>query len=237
MHIVVMYGIFTNEHSFMLLICGVLMFYPIMNLGQSIGYHKLFAHKAFRPKKWFPYLSAFIGSISFFGDPLRSALLHRFHHKYVDSDLDPHSPRRGRFHAYISWLYSYVPPSNERHILKDLIRQYPWLLTYSKYEWLVFLTFHLITFLISPELFLIIMLGCLIAMNNALLLNAFSHGPSEKGWEAKDTIWLAKFVNPAFLHKQHHDVAGKWDYSDGKVKDFTKWFIKNCLAEDPNKIK
>lgn len=237
MHLVVLFGIFTNEHWYLLLICGILMFYPIMNLGQSIGYHKMFGHKAFKPKKWFPYLSAFVGSISFFGDPLRSAMLHRIHHKHVDTELDPHSPMHGRFHAYIGWLYSYVPPSNERYIIMDLVRRYPWLVAYSKYEWLVFFTFHTTVFLLSPTLFLVIMTGCLLAMNNALLLNAFSHDPSTEGWTATDTIWLAKYINPTFLHKQHHTDAGKWDYSDTEVKDFTRWFIKNWLAEDPNNVK
>jgi stearoyl-CoA desaturase (delta-9 desaturase) len=197
----------------------------------------MFAHKAFTPKKWYPYLSAFVGSISFFGDPLRSAFLHRIHHKHVDTILDPHSPIHGRVKSYIGWLYSYVPPDNERYIVLDLVRQYPWLISYSKYEWLVFLTFHTIIFLLSPTLFFIIMMGCLLALNNAFFVNAFSHNPSKSGYEATDLIWLAKYVNPAFLHKQHHDVAGKWDYSDSEVTDFTRWFIKNCLAKDPNNVK
>ena len=237
MHLVVLYGIVTNDYWYLLLPCGILMFYPIMYLGQAIGYHKMFAHKAFKPKRWFPYLSAFIGSISFFGDPLRSALLHRIHHKHVDTKLDPHSPMHGRFYAYIGWLINYVPPANERYVVMDLLRQYPWLVLYSKYEWLVFLTFHTVVFLLSPTLFLVIMLGCLLAMNNALLLNALSHDNTIEGWSATDTIWMAKYINPAFLHKQHHDVAGKWDYSDGEVKDFTRWIIKNWLAEDTNKVK
>ena len=237
MHLVVLYGIFTSDYWYLLVPCGILMFYPIMYLGQAIGYHKMFGHKAFKPKKWFPYLSAFMGSISFFGDPLRSALLHRIHHKHVDTELDPHSPMHGKFYAYIGWLSNYTPPANERYIVMDLVRQYPWLVFYSKYEWLVFLTFHTTMFLLSPTLFLIIMIGCLLSMNSALLLNAFSHDASIDGWSATDKIWLAKYINPTFLHKQHHDVAGKWDYSDGEVKDFTRWFIKNWFAENPNKVK
>ena len=237
MHIMVLYGIAINEHWYLLLLCGIIMYYPILALGQGIGYHKMFSHKAFKPKKWFPYLSAFIGSISFSGGPLGYALIHRIHHKHVDTELDPHSPMRGRFYAYIGWMGSYAPPENERYIVLDLVRQYPWLVFYSKYEWLVFLTFHTTMFLLSPTLFLVIMMACLLAMNSSLLLNAFSHDASSEGWSAKDKIWLAKYIGLSFLHKQHHNDAGKWDYSDGEVKDFTRWFIKNWLAEDPNKVK
>ena len=197
----------------------------------------MFAHKAFTPKPWYPYLSAFFGSISFFGDPLRSAIVHRIHHKHVDTDLDPHSPAYGRFNSYIGWIYSYTPPENEYYIVIDLARQYPWLVAYSKYEWLVFLTFHTVIFLLSSTLFLVIMMACLLSMNNALILNAFSHSPTVDGWSATDKIQLAKYINPTFLHKQHHDIPGKWDYSDNEVNDFTKWFIKNVLAKDPNNVK
>jgi stearoyl-CoA desaturase (delta-9 desaturase) len=213
------------------------MYYPIFNLGQSIGYHKLFAHKAFKPNKWFPYLSAFVGSISFFGDPLRSAIIHRLHHKHADTDLDPHSPKHGRFYAYISWIYHYVPNPNEKYVALDLIRQYPWLVSYSKYEWLVFPIFHTIIFLLSPTLFLIIMLGCLISVNSAFILNAISHDFASARWTATNKVWLAKYINPGFLHKPHHENAGLWDYSNGEVVDFTRWFIKNWLAEDPTHVK
>jgi stearoyl-CoA desaturase (delta-9 desaturase) len=237
MPLVVLYGIATNDYWYLIVICGIIMFYPIMSVGQGIGYHKMFSHKAFKPKKWFPYLSAFIGSISFSGGPLGYALLHRIHHKHVDTELDPHSPMHGRIHAYIGWLINYTPPENERYIVIDLVRQYPWLVAYSKYEWLVFLTFHTSMFLLSPTLFLIIMMACLLSMNNSLIVNAFSHDASSEGWSAKDKIWLAKCIGPIFLHKQHHDDAGKWDYSDGQFKDATRWFIKNWFAEDPNKVK
>lgn len=232
MHIVVLYGIFTHEYWYLLILCGMLMFYPIMNLGQSIGYHKLFAHKAFKPKKWYPYVSAFVGSISFFGDPLRSSLVHRIHHKHTDTDLDPHSPMHGRFHAYLGWVYNYAPTNKEAYIVMDLVRTYPWLLPFSKWEWAVFSIFHTTLYLISPTLFLIVMMGCLLAMNNALFLNAFSHYPSDNGWQATDNKWKAKYINPAYLHKQHHENAGKWNYSDSEVNDFAAWFIKKFLAED-----
>jgi fatty-acid desaturase len=237
MHLVVLYGIVTHEYWYLVLIAGILMFYPILYLGESLGYHRMFGHKAFKSKKWYPYLSAFLGSISFYGDPLRAALVHRLHHKHVDTELDPHSPKHGRFHAYIGWLYSYTPQPNDLYIIMDLMKTYKWLVTYSKIEWLVFTTFHISIFLISPTLFLIIMTGCLLAVNNGLLVNAYSHEPTDNGWVSTDKIWLSKYINPTFLHKQHHAIAGKWDYSDDEVTDFTRWFVKNWLAEDSNSLK
>jgi hypothetical protein len=81
------------------------------------------------------------------------------------------------------------------------------------------------------------MIACLLAVNNGLLVNAYSHEPTDNGWVSTDKIWLSKYINPTFLHKQHHAVAGKWDYSDGEVVDFTRWFVKNWLVEDSTRLK
>jgi fatty-acid desaturase len=217
MHLFVLYGIYTSDYWVILTVGGILLFYPLISIGQSIGLHKMFAHKAFKPKKWFPYLSAVVGTVSFFGDPLNSAVVHRIHHKNADAARDPHSPKDGIFHAYLGWIYNYAPSDKEVYVGLDLIREYPWLTTYSKYDWAVFLTFHATMYAISPELFFMFMLGCLLAVNNGMLLNAFSHRKSSDGWLAID--------------------AGKWDYSNGVVKDYNAWFIKNWFAENPNDVK
>lgn len=236
MHVVTLYGIWNSDNWPVIITIGLLLYYPLMNFGQAIGYHKMFCHKSFEPKAWFPYFSAFIGSISLFGDPLRSVMLHRLHHKYADDTLDPHSPRHGRFHAYIGWLYSYVPPENERYIVIDVIRKYPWTVSFSKWEFLIPYAFHSCMFLISTDLFLTIMLGVLVTMQVALLNNAFSHDPSitARGPCATDNIFLAKYINPVFLHKQHHDIPYKWNYSDPNVNDFTAKFIVKFLAKKVN---
>jgi stearoyl-CoA desaturase (delta-9 desaturase) len=36
--------------------------------------------------------------------------VHRVHHRYVDTDLDPHNSRRGFFYCHIGWIFKKLSP-------------------------------------------------------------------------------------------------------------------------------
>ena len=52
------------------------------------------------------------GYLAFEGSPIWWAAIHRAHHRYVDTPLDPHSPRYGVAHSYFGWLFEMVYPSH-----------------------------------------------------------------------------------------------------------------------------
>lgn len=211
----------------LVVLAGVLLYYPIQQLGQSIGYHKLFAHRAFTPRGWYPYVAAFIASVSFYGDPLSSAMVHRIHHRYSDLPKDPHSPTKGRFHAYLGWMWAYTPDVKDARCVADLLRDYPWMQKFRRYEWLLPWAFHMSMYLLSPAVSCAFLIAGFLSINNGLLVNAFSH--NTKG-EALDTPWLARLVNPIFLHKHHHDNGNLLDYSHNGVTDFWARFAMRFLA-------
>lgn len=213
----VVWALWGYDYWPLVVIAGVLLYYPIQQLGQSTGYHKLFAHRAFTPKAWYPYVATFLASIAFYGDPLSSAMVHRLHHRYSDTDKDPHSPLHGRFHAYLGWMRTYTPDIKDARCVADLIREYPWMVTFRRYEWMLPWVFHTTLYLISPVVSAAVLIACLLSIHNALALNAFSHSAA-KG--ALDIPVLARWVNPAFLHKYHHDNGRLQDYSYMGVTDY-----------------
>ena len=232
MHLLLIYGILTNEYWYLILILGFVAHYPIHQLGGSIGYHKLFAHRAFVPKTWFVYLSTMVGTICFFGDPLSYSTVHRIHHKYSDTDKDPHNPAHGRFHAYISWMINYIPAKRDILISVDLVRDYPWMLSFRKIEWIIPLIFHTTLFMISPILFYIILLGCLLSIHSMFFSNAFGHDPNTK--QALNNKTLAKLINPVFMHHQHHTESWHYNYGHDDVSDHSVWLIRNIFSTNRN---
>ena len=72
-------------------------------LGISVGYHRVLAHRAAR--LWWPleYAFALLGSLALHGDPVRWVTIHRQHHRFADTDDDPHTPRRGFWDAHFLW--------------------------------------------------------------------------------------------------------------------------------------
>lgn len=219
LHVIALIGIIDNPW---LLLFGIVAYTVIHTLGQNIGYHKLFSHKAFTPVSWYPRVAAFFGSISFVGDPLAWTLVHRMHHKYSDTEKDPHSPSKGKFHAYIGWIFKFNPGNKHYYLIADLIKHYPWMLTFRKWEPLVPLIFYTSLFLVNINLFYIVLLGGLLSMHAGLIVNAFSHNVSGP----VDNRFFARFFHTICFHKDHHNIPNKSNYSQQSITDFSNYTLK-----------
>lgn len=74
------------------------------SLGVTIGYHRLLSHRSFKCSKAVEYFWVLGGYLAFEGSPIWWAAIHRAHHKYTDTQLDPHSPHYGFKNAYYGWM-------------------------------------------------------------------------------------------------------------------------------------
>jgi stearoyl-CoA desaturase (delta-9 desaturase) len=68
------------------------------------GYHRYFAHRAFRTSRTFQFVLAFLGASATQKGPLWWAGGHRRHHKYSDLPGDMHSPRDGFWYSHQGWI-------------------------------------------------------------------------------------------------------------------------------------
>ena len=60
--------------------------------GITIGYHRLFTHRAFEAKPSVRYTLAVLGSMAVQGSIIDWVADHRKHHAFTDQEGDPHSP-------------------------------------------------------------------------------------------------------------------------------------------------
>jgi sn-1 stearoyl-lipid 9-desaturase len=81
-------------------------------LGVTVGYHRLLSHRSFKCAKAVEYLFVLGGYLAFEGSPLWWAAIHRAHHKYADTPLDPHSPRYGVKNAHYGWMTKKTYPAH-----------------------------------------------------------------------------------------------------------------------------
>ncbi len=92
---------------------GVL--YVVFGLGITIGYHRLFSHRAFKTTRTLTALWAILGSMALQGPVTQWVTDHRKHHARTDREGDPHSPHhgfgpgwkgviKGLWHAQMGWL-------------------------------------------------------------------------------------------------------------------------------------
>jgi stearoyl-CoA desaturase (delta-9 desaturase) len=103
-------------------------------VGVTMGFHRLFTHRAFATVAPIRYLLGALGSMSVQGTVLEWCASHRRHHQHSDEPGDPHSPYchahgswgtgisgflRGFWHSHVGWLFSGRPRGMRRYV-KDL---------------------------------------------------------------------------------------------------------------------
>ena len=101
------------------------VFYVVSGFGITVGYHRLFAHRSFRPARWLKIALATAGSLAVEGSVAGWVANHRRHHVFSDRPGDPHSPHgsgtglagtlRGFAHAHVGWLFAADTTSVERY--------------------------------------------------------------------------------------------------------------------------
>jgi stearoyl-CoA desaturase (delta-9 desaturase) len=103
--------------------------YVLTALGITVGFHRLFTHRAFETGRVVQFILAVLGSMAIQGPLLKWVAFHRRHHQHSDTPNDPHSPQhhgpgllglmRGLWHAHLGWLFRADPPDLGRYV-KDL---------------------------------------------------------------------------------------------------------------------
>jgi stearoyl-CoA desaturase (Delta-9 desaturase) len=103
--------------------------YVATGLGITVGFHRLFTHRAFETNRAVEVALAILGSMAVQSNLLTWVALHRRHHQHSDTPQDPHSPHhhgegvagvlRGLWHAHVGWIFLPDPPGLS-HYVKDL---------------------------------------------------------------------------------------------------------------------
>jgi stearoyl-CoA desaturase (Delta-9 desaturase) len=104
----------------------------VTGLGLTVGYHRLFTHRAFATGTAVSAMLIIMGSMAGRGPMVSWAAMHRRHHELSDHDGDLHSPNlhgesflgrlRGFLHAHLTWMIEHDYP-NVAHYVPDLMAQ------------------------------------------------------------------------------------------------------------------
>ncbi len=81
-----------------------LVFYLFSGLGVTAGAHRYYCHRSYKARLPFQITLMLFNCISVQNDLLEWCRDHRVHHKYTETDADPHNANRGFFFAHMGWL-------------------------------------------------------------------------------------------------------------------------------------
>ena len=100
-----------------------IVLYLLRIFAIGAGYHRYFAHRAFRTSRFMQFCLAFVAQTSAQRGALWWASKHRLHHKYSDTAGDVHSPvLRGFLYSHVGWIFVPRNDVTEYAIVRDLVR-------------------------------------------------------------------------------------------------------------------
>lgn len=200
--------------SFLVYLPYIIILYFLGSITISVGYHRLFCHSAFKTSKLFHKLFAFFGVLFQFSSPLQWAVIHASHHKYSDTNNDPHYPK-----PWSLFLRKYRTVPLNAFKIKRLLRNGHYHFIIYKYYQLIYLCILLALLAISPSFILCVYLPVLGLLHLVGSIHTtFSHWNDNP----RDLAFM-EFLLPAsgeWLHGHHHDYPrnasfrSKWWHFD-----------------------
>ena len=223
-----------------------LSMFVLSGMSITAGYHRLFAHKAFRARWPLRLSAALFGAATFEMSILQWCSEHRYHHKHTDDVDDPHGIHHGFFWAHVGWLLVELTPEHQLSNVDDLRRDRIVAWQHRHYLLVAIAMGFLLPMAVgavwgwlahgAPLIGLLggfLFGGCLrivVVQHLTFLINSWAHSfgrrPYDRSVSARDSGLLALFTFGEGYHNYHH--AFQNDYRNGVRPwqfDPTKWSI------------
>ena len=203
-HIALVYLIFYGD-VYHWTVCLVVYFFNGC-IGMSVTYHRGLSHRSWAMPKIFEWFGVLCATIGMTGSAISWVAIHRKHHRFTDTERDPHSPSfKGFF--FCQWLSMFIPV--EVKYVPDLFRNSFYKLQHN-YYFVIGLTYGLILYLIDP--FLVIagwLAPAAILWNGGSFIVTLAHlwgGKSSmtKKDQSRNNWFLALLIWGEGWHDNHH---------------------------------
>ena len=198
--------------------------------GMTVTYHRLLSHRSFNPIILFEKIGTLCGVIGGTGSSIAWVAIHREHHRFTDTDKDPHSPHHGFLRVqFLSMLrkpnIKYVPDllRSDFHLLVH--RQY-WSIhaVYAGILWIILGPFALVYAYLFPSFIL---------WHAGSFINTLGHYDGKVITPA-NRWWLGIIMWGEGYHKNHPDRPASPNFGD-TIKwyniDIGYYFIKTFLSK------
>ncbi|PHH92696.1 hypothetical protein CDD83_5933 [Cordyceps sp. RAO-2017] len=216
------------------------VYYLASMLGITAGYHRLWSHTSYRAEWPVQLFLAFTGAAAIQG-PIRTwARVHRVHHRYTDSDKDPHSINKGFFFAHMGWLILKGNDEGLENIdISDLDAN-----PIVAWQFRNFATIAIFSAFLFPMLFAglswgdycggLIYAGALrgfVVQQLTFCVNSIAHYVGEQPFDdrlsPRNNTLLAAFTLGEGYHNFHHEFPADYRHShEWRLFDTTAWIIR-----------
>jgi stearoyl-CoA desaturase (delta-9 desaturase) len=208
MHVACLAVFFVGISLPAVLLCIAL--YMIRMFALTAGYHRYFAHRAFKTSRFFQFVLAVVGTTAVQKGPLWWASHHRRHHKYTDQEGDLHSPvTDGFWWSHIGWVISRKYNPTDWPAIKDFAR-YPELRWINKYHLIPAITLAVLCFLLGGWLWLVwgFFVSTVALYHGTFSVNSLAHMWGSRryptGDDSRNNFLIALWTGGEGWHNNHH---------------------------------
>ncbi|TNN80913.1 Acyl-CoA desaturase [Liparis tanakae] len=258
LHGAALYGLVLLPSASVATLAWSVVCYFISALGVTAGAHRLWSHRSYKASFPLRVFLALANSMAFQNDIFEWARDHRVHHKYSETDADPHNATRGFFFAHVGWLMVRKHPDviekGKKLELSDLKADEVVMFQKRHYKLsVVLLCFGVPTFVpwyfwgesLSVAYFVPGLLRYAVMLNATWLVNSAAHiwgnRPYDKTINPRENLIVVLSAIGEGFHNYHHTFPFDYATSEFGIKlNFTTAFINTMcflgLAKDPKKV-
>jgi fatty-acid desaturase len=145
-----LYGLFTYDLTLEYLLLTLLFYFLYSGIGVGITLHRYYTHKSFEFKhRVIKELFTLLALMSARGSVIGWVYIHRMHHRYSDSETDPHIRNMSVLKVFFPFFSDHASTVN-KFMIKDLLTKYQ--LNINQYYVAIVLTPVIILSLFSLKL-------------------------------------------------------------------------------------
>ncbi len=209
-HVVALLAVFPSNFSWGALGVAFVLYWLTAGIGITLGFHRLVTHRSFQAPKWLEYLLVFCGTLACQGGPIDWVGLHRIHHKFSDTEPDPHDSNRGFWWSHIGWMLYHIPANQEITKYTQDIKDDPFYQFCQKFLIPIQIVLGLILFAIGGWPYVIwgIFVRLVLVFHVTWFVNSATHKFGYQTYESHDNSrncwWVALLTFGEGWHNNHH---------------------------------
>jgi len=208
LHLSCLAAIWTGVTVEALALCAGL--YAVRMFAVTAGYHRYFAHRAYKTSRVAQFLLAALAQSSAQRGTLWWASNHRQHHRHSDTELDVHSPRHhGFWYAHFGWIFTPRHHTTDYGAIADFAR-YPELVWLDRLPYLPPAVLGLLIWLVAgwPGLVVGFCWSTVLVWHATFAINSLAHVVGRQryvtGDDSRNNWWLAILTLGEGWHNNHH---------------------------------
>ena len=202
------------QFSWTMFALTIFMYFLIFGFGVSLTFHRSITHRALDMHPVLEMIGKFFASIGGTGSPISWVLIHKAHHKYSDTDRDPHSAKDVL--KYLIGKYPTVSAKGMRRLAQSKFNK-----IMHRHYYLIMLAYGAVWATLGFEYFCYgFVYPMVLTMVAGHLVNWYTHSNYILNYRLHDTKDTSQ--NNAIIgvltwgegfHNTHHRYAGRANFS------------------------